>query len=93
MGKVYKASQINDREKVQKLKEGDIVVHGEFRVEVTQITCAMGGDMCVEGIVKSWLSNHQYKVYFGESVFWGPQRLVKGDLYDYLNARNIVEKK
>ena len=93
MSKTYKASQIQTRESVQNLKEEDRVRHGKFLVEVNAITCAMGGDFCIEGTVKSWSHEHQYDVKYGEKIFWGPKRMVNGGLYDYLNSKNIIKEK
>lgn len=93
MPKTYKATQLQDRDAVQNLKEEDIIRHGSFVVQVDAITCAMGGDFCIEGTVKSWSYDHQYDVKYGEKIFWGPKRLVKGNLYDYLNAKNVIGMK
>lgn len=90
MSKNIKATQIRDKDKIQSLDKGDFVTHGKFKVEVNDTVCAMGGDWCIDGVVKSWLTDHQYNVKFGTRIFWGPKYIVEGDLYDYLNRRNIV---
>lgn len=93
MSKTYKATQILDRDIIQKINENDKVRHGQFVVEVDAITCAMGGDFIIEGTVKSFSHDHQYDIKYGEKIIWGPKRMVKGDLYDYLNGRNVIKEK
>jgi len=91
--KTYKATQILDRDIIQKIKEEDKIRHGKFVVEVKDIICAMGGDFVIEGVVKSWSHEHYYDIKYGEKIIWGPKRMVKGNLYNYLNAKNIIKKK
>lgn len=93
MSKTYKATQLRTRESVRDLKPGDIVKYGKFIVNVEEIVCAMGGDFCIEGIVKSWHHEHQYDVKYGEKIFWGPKCMVRGDLYDYLSRKKLVKLK
>lgn len=88
-----KATQLKNRDKVKELNEGDMVIHGSFKVEVLETVCAMGGDICIKGIVKSFVADHPYEVFYGEQIFWGPKRLVKGGLDDYLYNRKPIKKK
>ena len=78
-----KATSIKERDEVRTLNVGDIVIFNNFRVEVVEIICAMGGDMCISGIVKSWHYEHHIDVKYGERVFWGPKGVAK-DLYEYI---------
>lgn len=83
-----KATSIKERDEVRNVQKGDTVVFNNFKVEVDEVVCAMGGDMCISGTVKSWRHEHAYNLTYGQKVFWGPKGM-SNDLYAYLNGKFI----
>ena len=83
------AIDLQTRDDVMKLiPDTDIVCHNGLRVFVKKITCAMGGDMCIEGIAWSYSADHKYNLFYGEIVFWGPAGISR-NLKEYLNRQFV----
>lgn len=85
------ASNLTSREDVFTVVSGDVLIHNGLRVFVKRITVAMGGDVCIEGIVHSYSSTHIYNVFYGDLVFWGP-RCLAHNLSDYLAGKGVGKK-
>lgn len=83
MSEIY-AVDIVTRDDVFKVTSGDFISHNGLRVVVKKIVVAMGGDVCVEGVVVAYSSEHRYNLYYGDLVFWGSKGIAK-NLTDYLN--------
>jgi hypothetical protein len=91
MNRTYKAVQLKNRNDIFTLRKGDKVSHRGFEVEVEEIICAQGGDMCVSGSVTSWTQSHNVNVNFNDKVFWGPKGVAR-DLNGYLAGKFFGKK-